>query len=133
MKQLLFLIFASSMLCVSCNKSGKESADSPMKEIVDNSRYQLFPTENIWTFLKLDTSNGKIWQVQYSVNNDYRGEVVLSSQALVEGAAAKNGRFTLYPTKNMFNFILLDQRDGRTWQVQWSTEEGNRMVIPIMR
>ena len=100
---------------------------------MNNTRYQLFPTENIWTFLKLDTSNGKIWQVQYSVNNDYRGEVVLNSQPLVEGDAAKNGRFTLYPTKNMFNFILLDQKDGRTWQVQWSVEEGNRMVIPIMK
>ena len=133
MKKILLLVFASSMLCVSCNKSGKESADSPMKEILDNSRYQLFPTENIWTFLKLDTSNGKIWQVQYSVNNDYRGEVVLNGQALVEGNASKNGRFTLYPTKNMFNFILLDQKDGRTWQVQWSMEENNRMVIPIMR
>ena len=133
MKKILLLVFASSMLCVSCNKNGKEPADSPMKEIVDNLRYQLFPTENIWTFLKLDTSNGKIWQVQYSVNNDYRGEVVLNSQAFVEGDAAKNGRFTLYPTKNMFNFILLDQKDGRIWQVQWSMEEGNRMVIPIMR
>ena len=133
MKKILLLVFASSMLCVSCNKSGKESTDSIMQEILNNTRYQLFPTENIWTFLKLDTSNGKIWQVQYSVNNDYRGEVVLNSQALVEGDAAKNGRFTLYPTKNMFNFILLDQRDGRTWQVQWSVEEGNRMVIPIMR
>ena len=133
MKKILLLVFASSMLCVSCNKNGKEPADSPMKEIVDNLRYQLFPTENIWTFLKLDTSNGKICQVQYSVNNDYRGEVVLNSQAFVEGDAAKNGRFTLYPTKNMFNFILLDQKDGRIWQVQWSMEEGNRMVIPIMR
>ena len=133
MKKILLLVFASSMLCVSCNKNGKEPTDSPMKEIVDNLRYQLFPTENIWTFLKLDTSNGKIWQVQYSVNNDYRGEVVLNSQAFVEGDAAKNGRFTLYPTKNMYNFILLDQKDGRTWQVQWSVEEGNRMVIPIMK
>lgn len=133
MKKILLLVFASSMLCVSCNKTAKESANVPRQEIVDNARYQLFPTDNIWTFLKLDTSNGKIWQVQYSVNNDYRGEVVLSNQALVEGDAAKNGRFTLYPTKNMFNFILLDQKDGRTWQVQWSMEEGNRMVIPIMR
>lgn len=131
MKKILLLVFASSMLCVSCNKSGKESADSPMKEIVDNSRYQLFPTENIWTFLKLDTSNGKIWQVQYSVNNDYRGEVVLNSQPLVEGDAAKKGRFTLYPTKNMFNFILLDQITGNCWQVQWNVDRDKRGIFRI--
>ena len=130
MKKILFVLFAFFML-TSCNKEQKQT-NAP-QVITENVRYQLFPTENIWTFLKLDTSNGKIWQVQYSVNNDYRGEVVLNSQALVEGAAAKNGRFTLYPTKNMFNFILLDQKDGRTWQVQWSVEEGNRMVIPIMK
>jgi hypothetical protein len=27
--------------------------------------------------------------------------------------------FTLEPTKNIWNFILLDTSDGRTWQVQW--------------
>ncbi|MEI6662551.1 MAG: hypothetical protein WCL01_10525 [Comamonadaceae bacterium] len=39
----------------------------------------------------------------------------------------KPGRFTLYPTRNMYNFILLDQDVGRTWQIQWSTdkEQGN--------
>lgn len=35
---------------------------------------------------------------------------------------SKPGRFTLYPTQNRYNFILLDQTDGRTWQVQWSTK-----------
>ena len=43
----------------------------------------------------------------------------------------ENGRFTLYPTTNTFNFILLDQIDGRTWQVQWSFEKKKRMILPI--
>ena len=94
-------------------------------------RYKMFPTENIWTFLKLDIQSGKIWQVQYSIDNNYRGEVELSNKALVSGEAAENGRFTLYPTKNMYNFILLDQIDGKMWQVQWSVEEDNRVVIPM--
>ncbi len=129
MKKILFVLFALlSLVLVACKQ---EKCSTQI--IKDEAWYEMFSTENIWTFLKLDTSNGKIWQVQYSVNNDYRGEVVLNGQALVEGNASKNGRFTLYPTKNMFNFILLDQKDGRTWQVQWSMEENNRMVIPIMR
>lgn len=33
------------------------------------------------------------------------------------------GRFTLYPTENMYNFILLDQIDGDVYQAQWSMEE----------
>ena len=116
---------------MSCSQD-KNKENRPIKqEIKENARYKLFPTENIWTFLKLDTSNGKIWQVQYSIDNNYRGEIVLNNKTLVSSEAAENGRFTLYPTKNMYNFILLDQKDGKIWQVQWSVEEENRVVIPM--
>lgn len=101
------------------------------QEIKDNVRYKMFPTENIWTFLKLDTRNGKIWQVQYSINDNYRGEIELNDKALVSENIAENGRFTLYPTKNMYIFILLDQIDGKMWQVQWSTAPENRGILPI--
>lgn len=40
-------------------------------------------------------------------------------------------RFKLFPTQNIYNFILLDRIDGKTWQVQWAFEEGNRAVMPI--
>ena len=91
----------------------------------------MFPTENLWTFLKLDTQNGRIWQVQYSIDDKYRGEIELNNKAFVSENDAENGRFTLYPTKNMYSFILLDQLSGKMWQVQWSTEEENRILIPI--
>ena len=42
--------------------------------------------------------------------------------------AAKPAGFTLYPTKNIYNFILLDQEDGSAWQVQWGEEE-HRTVL----
>lgn len=58
---------------------------------------------------------------------------ILSDIPLVNKENEKNGRFFLYPTSNMYNFILLDQIDGRTWQVQWSTEEKNRMVLGIYK
>ncbi len=41
---------------------------------------------------------------------------------------AQNGRFKLYPTGNMYNYIMVDVIDGRTWQVQWSTKENERIV-----
>lgn len=69
--------------------------------------------------------------MQYSVNEDYRGEIELNDKVLVSGDDAENGRFTLYPTKNMYNFILLDQVNGKMWQVQWSIDEENRIIIPI--
>ncbi|HEV3218228.1 MAG TPA: hypothetical protein VGZ48_00545 [Candidatus Acidoferrales bacterium] len=42
------------------------------------------------------------------------------------------GRFTLYPTENIYNFLLLDQIDGRVWQVQWNWDSpAKRFVLPI--
>lgn len=94
--------------------------------------YKLYPTKNIWTFIKLNTSNGQMWQVQFAINNEgKRGEDVLSLFRLASGKEAVNGRFELYPTENMYNFILLDQVDGRSWQVQWSFDYMNRGIIPI--
>jgi len=92
--------------------------------------YRLFKTANMWTFIKLDTATGKMWQLQFDIQGDNRGTVVLNSQDLCLNRERKPGRFTLYPTTNIFTFILVDQFDGRTWQVQWSLD-GNRMVIPI--
>ena len=45
-----------------------------------------------------------------------------------EKFGAKNGRFKLYPTGNMYNFIMVDVIRGTTWQVQWNVDEGKRIV-----
>ncbi len=97
--------------------------------------YKLYPTENTWTFLELETFSGKIWQVQYSVKGpEYRFKSVLNPDSLLsvydtDGAFA--GRFELYKTQNMYNFILLDTATGSTWQVQWSTDPNERAVLRI--
>ena len=97
-----------------------------------NASYRLFPTTNIWTFLKLNTEVGRIWQVQYAINNDAnRFETYLNLIPLATGSQKKPGRFTLYPTQNMWTFILLDTINGSTWQVQWSQDADNRGIIPI--
>lgn len=95
--------------------------------------YKLFPTENYWTFIKLDTRNGKMWQVHFSISKDsYEGELLLNSTSLVWTENEEvNGRFTLYPTKNMYNFLLLDQINGITYQVQWNSEKDKRFVSRI--
>jgi hypothetical protein len=93
--------------------------------------YRLFSTRNLYTFIKLDTRNGKMWQVQWSnKEREYRFESKLSDISQVNKDEEKNGRFFLYPTTNIYTFILLDQIDGRTWQVQWGNEN-ERSVIRI--
>ena len=95
-------------------------------------RYQLFPTQNKWTFLKLDTMTGQIWHVQYTVDSTPNMQYVLDDNIRISSwEEAICGRFTLYPTQNMYNFILLDTIDGRCWQVQWNIEEKNRGVWGI--
>ncbi len=100
--------------------------------------YKLYPTDNMWTFIELDTVTGMLWQVQYTVENDtskYRFKTVLNHKDKRKGThypdAIIPGRFELYKTQNMYNFILLDTVDGNTWQVQWSTEVFRRFAEPI--
>ena len=94
--------------------------------------YKLYPTKNMWTFLKLDTRTGKIWQVQYSTQGyEYRFQTILNNYDLSYETNTKPNRFELYPTENTYNFILLDKKDGRVWQVQWSQDEDTRMILPI--
>lgn len=115
----LSLLFISSF-CVGCSAEVQNS----------NSVYELYPTTNIYNFLKLNTSDGRITQVQYGINNDgARFECSLNSLPLVDASQAQNGRFKLYPTQNIYTFLLLDTINGRTWQVQWSIDEDRRGIV----
>ncbi len=104
----------------------------PISESDIAYRFRLFETTNIWTFILLDTATGRAWQVQYSVGDKPAGRSVINEDSLLpEGVIAKNGRFTLYPTHNMYNFLLLDRENGRLWQLQWSLESKFRGIVRI--
>ena len=180
--------------------------DVPIQNISTDSnvRYRLFATKNMYNFIKLDTRNGLMWQVQWSTKgSSYRFETVLNEKKFAksvkeitelttedykEDSASwedkkeewykkksdttlteedflykneeelaysnkalwletpleewikrnlqyepieRSGRFFLYPTENIYNFILLDQIDGRAWQVQWNIEKSDRTVLRI--
>jgi hypothetical protein len=55
----------------------------------------------------------------------------LSLESLISLEDEENDRFALYPTQNIYNFILMDQFSGKVWQVQWATELNNRGIISI--
>lgn len=95
------------------------------------ARYKLYSTNNMWVFLKLDTSNGRLWLVQWSLDNDKRFETFLSIYPKVGKNEEVAGRFVLYPTQNSYNFIMLDRISGKTYQVQWAIEYEKRFVVPI--
>jgi hypothetical protein len=110
----------------------KQSSITQQKS--ENAIYQLFPTKNYWTFIKLDTRNGKMWQVHFGVEDDTKtGELILNSLPLVDKEEEINGRFTLYPTENMYNFLLLDQINGVVVQVQWSLDATKRGIVSVIK
>ncbi|WP_033961262.1 hypothetical protein [Psychroserpens jangbogonensis] len=122
---LIFVLFATISFAQS-------TSQPPIQNISTDSAvvFRLFSTNNKFNFIKLNTRNGQMWQVQWSLKSS-QFEYPLSLTTLTSKEDEKNGRFFLYPTTNMYNFVLLDQIDGRTWQVQWSFEENKRMVIRI--
>ena len=92
--------------------------------------FRLFETSNIWTFILLNTANGRAWQVNYSLNDTPAVRLIINGDSLLpEGATPKNGRFTLQPTNNMYNFLLLDREDSRIWQLQWSLQSDSRGLV----
>lgn len=123
---LLCLISFAPTNAQTSNSNTKTTIASPDR----NVNFRLYQTNNRWTFLKLDTRTGVIMHVQYSTEGDAM-QYDLNSIPLAEGEDAKPGRFFLYPTENTFNFILLDQIDGRVWQVQWNIDRDKRGIWRI--
>lgn len=131
MKKLLFVLFVMAIYGQEFAVAQVVRTDSS-QTIFSDENYKLYPTENMWNFIKLDTRTGRLWQVQFSIQGyEYRFQTVLSDYDLSYEENTKPNRFELYPTQNTYNFILLDKVDGRVWQVQWSLEEDKRMVLRI--
>lgn len=144
MKKILFLCVLAMMTMPVMAQSPSESSNIPMSRkdsltlgylmrISQHTApaYKLYPTENMWTFLELETFTGKIWQVQYSVSGD-RFKVPINNVDLsfdFTGDLKYAGRFELYSTQNMYNFLLLDRQNGQVWQVQWSIDPDKRGLV----
>ena len=126
------IYFAAIIIFTTLSSFAQSTSDTPLQNISPDTdvTFRLFSTKNMYTFLKLNTRNGQMWQVQWSAKgNEF--ETPLSLITRVTKEEEKNGRFFLYPTTNIYNFVLLDQTDGRVWQVQWSAELEKRIILPI--
>lgn len=142
MKKIIIACLAIFGLMISCTgntQTGQKNefpAKQPLTGICTTDTFKLYETQNMWTFIKLNTATGEIWQVQYTLSDDHPSlETVLNDRPLIVTTNPNEkipGRFSLYPTKNLYNYILLDQMDGRVWQVQWGFEPDKHMVMPIL-
>ena len=98
----------------------------------DIERFKLYPTENMWIFLELDSATGLVWQVQYAVNDDDKRFKTVLNDFVLNNNEQVNGRWKLYPTQNMYQFLLVDVMFGSVIQIQWSTEKNKRFVIGLI-
>ncbi len=131
MKKVLLFSFILLTTIISTAQTQESAIIEKNQKSLLTVKYRLYPTQNMWTFIKLNTRNGKMWQIQFDVEGNNRFETYLNILPLIEKQKEVNDRFTLYPTQNMWTFILLDQYNGKTWQVQWSIEPENRGIVPI--
>lgn len=146
MKRILFMI--SIIMSMSCGvaqsepvlpnvSTAKDSILIKIHELLEDvdfrmhglDRYKLYPTENIYNFLQLDTKTGQIELVQWSLEKDKEFSVTLNGDDLSFDTGC--GTFELYPTKNIYQFILLDKVTGRRWHVQWGFKSSERWVKRI--
>ena len=93
------------------------------------NRYKIYPTENIYILIKLDTQTGRLELIQWSLKSKDEISVTLNGNdlSIYDGLNS----FELYPTKNMYQFILLDKATGRNWHVQWGTKSSEMWIKRI--
>jgi hypothetical protein len=115
------LLLFASLACAQQQSSLINPTQNP------DAPYRLFNTQNVYTLLKLDTSAGLIWVVQWG-DKEHRFVEPINLKPLASGG--KPGRFTLYATSNVYTFILLDQESGDAWYVQWGKVQ-DRFIVHI--
>lgn len=93
------------------------------------NRYKIYPTENIYNLIKLDTQTGRLYLVQWSLDSDEEFSLSINDNDLSQFKEVNS--FELYPTKNIYQFILLDKATGRNWHVQWGFESSKRWIRRI--
>ena len=93
------------------------------------NRFKIYPTENIYILIKLDTQTGKLELIQWSLKSKDEFSATLNNDDLSWYSGLNS--FELYPTKNMYQFILLDKATGRNWHVQWGTKSSEMWIRRI--
>ena len=115
---------------------GIGDSSTRMKTVLSDTPYAEFLEDITKDWTENIESKTKDWEENYNSKPDsivsaedkeYWKPMGLDER-LSYSNIAKNGRFKLYPTGNMYNFIMVDVIDGRTWQVQWNNDKNKRIV-----
>ena len=137
MKKIFLILFVCVMsigTTVATISGTTQISEDKMSVVAKNGSFKLYPTDNTYCFLRLDTRNGRIWQVRWHPNSEKRLVSDLSPDKKINADEIEIPyRFELYSVVyNHYIFILLDTQSGRMWQVQWhDSDEDKRAVDPL--
>ena len=93
-------------------------------------KYSISPTIH-WSYLiKLNTRNGQIWQIELNHKKTNQFEIPATNLPLVEKTNEVDNRFKLFPADH-YNFLLLDQINGKIWQYTWDIRLEKNKISPI--
>lgn len=73
----------------------------------------------------------------YSQSTESKNEINKADSTIISSIEDLNfklcelERYKLYPTDNMYQFILLDKFSGRHWHVQWGLSPSKRWIRRI--
>jgi hypothetical protein len=96
-----------------------------------SANFRLYPTSNIQFFIKLDTRTGVMEIIQWNEQEGPTSYMLSNTKRVSLPEEEVSGRFTLYATNSTHTLILIDQIDGRTWQVQWHTDPSRASVMRV--
>lgn len=121
------------------NESENTSPETYAVQVVDGEiyakdvgRYKIYPTSNMYNFIKLDTMTGRLWRIQWSLDNDKEYETPINTRNRIPyDGTWINNRFEVYPTDNIYQFLLLDRINGRVWHFQWGFDLNKNWILEI--
>ena len=84
MKKLIIIIaFVLASIASACAQNNTATSKTGKQTEVLVPGYKLFPTTNMWIFLKLDTSQGLVRMVQYSMEEMWDADFAYSTLRLL--------------------------------------------------
>lgn len=105
-KVCLFLLLLP-IITIGCSRPEEESTTHEQAmQIRDIARYKLYPTQNIWTFIKVDTQTGQLWQVQYIPENTGNLRNALKCFMVISNLILTLKNFTSLKIKNVHGTLL---------------------------
>ena len=106
--------------------------ENDLYQVNDNyiKTYSILPTVHWGYLIKLNTRTGQMWQIEFNHKKTKQLEIPLSNLSLIEKQNEVDNRFKLLPADSS-NFLLLDQINGKIWQVTWDIRFEKNKIAAI--